>query len=68
MEKEILNDCEIIGRKHELKGFEIPKKIRIIKESFSLENNLMTPTLKLIAKNIKAKYKEVIQEMYNEII
>ena len=68
MEKEILNDCEIIGRKHELKGFEIPKKIRIIKESFSLENNLMTPTLKLIAKNIKAKYKEVIQEMYNENI
>ena len=26
----------------------------------------MTPTLKLIAKNIKMKYKDVIQEMYND--
>ena len=57
MEKEILNDCDLIGRKHDLRGFEIPKKIRIVSEAFSQENNLMTPTLKLIAKNIKMKYK-----------
>jgi long-chain acyl-CoA synthetase len=66
MEKEILNDCDLIGRKHDLRGFEIPKKIRIVSEAFSQENNLMTPTLKLIAKNIKMKYKDVIQEMYND--
>ena len=68
MEKEILNDCLNIGKKFDLKGFEIPKKIRIIKEAFSLENNLMTPTLKLKTKNIKNKYSDDIQQMYNEKI
>ena len=68
MEEEILRDCELIGRKFDLKGFEIPKKIRIIKEAFSLENNLMTPTLKLKTKNIRMKYNQDIHEMYNENI
>ena len=68
MEEEILRDCELIGRKFDLKGFEIPKKIRIIKEAFSLENNLMTPTLKLKTKNIRMKYAQDIHEMYNENI
>ena len=66
IEKEILNDCEIIGKKMGLKGFEIPKKIRIIKEAFSLDNNLMTPTLKLKTKNIKIKYNNDLLEMYKE--
>ena len=66
MEDELLKDCDTIGRKFGLKGFEIPKKIRIIKEPFSLENNLMTPTLKLKNKNIKMKYLQVLQELYNE--
>ena len=66
MEEEIIKDCNITGRKYDLKGFEIPRKIRIIKEPFSLENNLMTPTLKLKSKNIKAKYKDLIRNMYDE--
>ena len=68
MEEEILKDCEVIGRKFGLKGFEIPKKIKIIEEAFTLENNLMTPTLKLKVKNIRMKYSKEIQEMYNENI
>ena len=66
MEEEIIKDCNITGRKYDLKGFEIPRKIRIIKEPFSLENNLMTPTLKLKSKNIKAKYNDLIRNMYDE--
>ena len=30
---EILRDCDELGRKNNLKGFEIPKKIKLIKES-----------------------------------
>jgi long-chain acyl-CoA synthetase len=61
---EIIKDCDEIGRKFDLKGFELPKKILIIKEPFSLENNLMTPTLKLKEKEIKNKYNEEIKNMY----
>ena len=66
MEEEIIKDCNLTGRKYDLKGFEIPRKIRIIKEPFSLENNLMTPTLKLKSKSIKAKYNDLIRNMYDE--
>ena len=61
---EIIRDCDEIGRKNDLKGFELPKKIVIIKEPFSLENNLLTPTLKLKGKEIKNKYSEEIKSMY----
>ena len=68
MEDEIIKDCNNVGRKFDLKGFEIPKKIRIISEAFSLENNLMTPTLKLKSKNIRNKYSVDIKNLYEEKI
>lgn len=61
---EIIKDCDKIGRNNDLKGFELPKKIAIIKEPFSLENNLLTPTLKMKVKEIKNKYSEEIKTMY----
>ena len=66
MENEIIKDCDIVGRKFGLKGFELPKKVKIISEPFSVKNNLMTSTLKLISKNIKSKYDIVLKKMYNE--
>ena len=63
MIKEIIKDCDELGRKNDLKGFELPKKIILIQEPFSLENNLMTPTLKLKGKEIKQKYSEEIESM-----
>jgi long-chain acyl-CoA synthetase len=64
MEDEIVKDCDIIGRKLGLKGFELPKKIRIIKEPFSPNNGLMTSTMKLKSKNIKNKYNDELKKMY----
>jgi len=64
MENEIVKDFDIIGRSHDLKGFEIPKKILIIKESFSVKNDLMTPNLKLKINNIKKRYNEELTELY----
>jgi len=66
VEEIILKDCDNTGRKFGLKGFEIPKKLRIIKEPFSQENNSMTPTMKLKRKIIKMKYSSEIKSMYNE--
>ena len=53
-----------MGRSFDLKGFEIPKKVIIIKEPFSPENNLMTPTLKLKSKSIKMKYINELKDLY----
>ena len=66
MENEIIKDCDIVGRKFGLKGFELPKKITIISEPFSIENNLITSTLKLQPRNIKNKYDIDLKKMYNE--
>ena len=66
MEDEIVKDCNIIGRKSGLKGFELPKKIRIINEGFSIQNNLMTSLLKLIPRNIRKKFKDDLKKLYEE--
>ena len=66
MEDEIVKDCDRIGRKFDLKGFELPKKIRIIIEPFSPRNNLMTATLKLKQQYIKMKYNDEITKLYEE--
>jgi long-chain acyl-CoA synthetase len=66
MEEEIAKDCNIFGRNFGLKGFEIPKKIRIINEGFTPQNNLMTPTLKFKLKEIRMKYKDVLKKLYQE--
>ena len=66
MEDEIIKDCNIVGRKYGLKGFELPKKLRIINEGFTLQNNLMTSDLKLKFAKIKNKYKDMLQKLYKE--
>ena len=66
MEDEIVKDCDTIGRKSGLKGFELPKKISIINEPFSPNNGLMTNTLKLKPKNIRIKYNLELKKMYEE--
>ena len=64
MEDEIFKDCDKFGRKYGLKGFELPKKIRIINEPFSVQNDLMTPNSKLKSKKIKIRYSVELKELY----
>ena len=40
------------------------KKFRLIKEEFSIENGMLTPTLKLKRKKILEKYKEDLEKLY----
>ena len=55
------------GREKNLMGFEIPKKIYLAKEPFSIENQLMTPTMKL-RRQIAKKYfeKEILKLKLSE--
>ncbi len=45
-------------------SYEIPKKITLIKENFSLENGLLTQTMKLKRRKVIEKYQSEIDRMY----
>ena len=64
MEDEIVKDCNIVGRKLGLKGFELPKKIHLVKEPFSVESQIVTPTLKIRRHNAKKYFMEEIKKLY----
>jgi len=47
-----------------LQTIEKIKKIKFIKEEFTIENGMLTPTLKLKRKKILEKYKEDLEKLY----
>ena len=65
LKKDILKDLETIGRKADFKGFEIIKKIYLSPETFSSENDLCTPTLKIRRHVAKKYFANKIKELYN---
>ncbi|KZT57439.1 long-chain-fatty-acid-CoA ligase [Calocera cornea HHB12733] len=52
------------AQKEGLKGFEIVKRIHISMEPFTIENGLLTSTLKLKRKDAYARYKKEIDGLY----
>ena len=62
-EKEKINKIiENINKKLTL--VEKIKKIQLIDENFSIENSLLTPTMKVKRKKVTEKYKEVLEKLY----
>ncbi len=53
---EILKDMETLGKGNDFKGFEVIKKCELTNEPFTIENNLLTPTIKLKRSDAKTKY------------
>ena len=47
-----------------LSSVEKVKKFKLIKEEFTIENRMLTPTLKLKRKKILEKYKEELEKLY----
>jgi len=60
----VLNDMTLEGKKSGLMSYEQVKIIEFIKEPFSVENGLLTPTFKVRRYAIEKKYKELFQKMY----
>jgi long-chain acyl-CoA synthetase len=46
-------------------SYEIPKKFLFLSEPFTLENNMLTQTMKLKRRNITEKYDDRIEALYN---
>lgn len=64
--KELLLN-EIKALRSKLKGFEIPRNIYITSEAFSIENGLLTSTMKLKRHEAKKQYAEQVAAMYQEM-
>jgi len=45
-------------------GYEIPKNFAIVQEDFTLENSMLTQTMKLKRRNIISKYQSIIDSLY----
>ncbi|OAA34963.1 long-chain-fatty-acid--CoA ligase FAA2 [Metarhizium rileyi] len=56
-----------VGRKHKFNSFEKVKGVYLDVEPFSIENELLTPTLKLKRPQAAKKYRAEIDAMYAEI-
>ena len=66
LKKEIIDVMDKFGREKNLMGFELPKKIYLVKEPFSIENQIMTPTMKLRRHFAKKFFENEINKLYEE--
>jgi long-chain acyl-CoA synthetase len=55
---------EVMGSLRDLASFEMPKKIALIEEDFSIERGELTPTLKVKRRAVEKAYKEKIESLY----
>ena len=64
LKTDIIKEMDTFGRKNGLKGFELPKKIYLFKDKFTIENKIMTPTSKIKRHVAKKIFEEEINKMY----
>ena len=65
IERYIKQDLDEASHKADLKGFERIKNIHITFDQFTLDNGLLTPTLKVKRNLVGDLYKDVIANLYN---
>jgi len=63
----IMMDLAEVGQNAKLAGFERAKEIQLSSELFSVENGLLTPTLKSRRSQLKQRYGEQIDLMYAKL-
>jgi len=68
--KEFLNDKEKINKTIEIINKKLTlveriKKIQLIDKNFSIENGLLTPTMKVKRKKVTEKYKKELENLYS---
>ncbi|KAG0042525.1 hypothetical protein BGZ83_000358 [Gryganskiella cystojenkinii] len=62
-----LKELEKAGKAGGLRGFEFVKRVHLTSDMFSIENGLLTPTLKVRRPQVKDHFLEQIKEMYDDL-
>ena len=66
LKNDIINIMDKFGREKNLMGFELPKKVYLVNEPFSIENEIMTPTMKLRRHFAKKFFEKEIDKLYSD--
>ena len=66
LKNDIINIMDKFGREKNLMGFELPKKVYLVNEPFSIENEIMTPTMKLRRHFAKKFFEKEINKLYSD--
>ncbi|KAK6441092.1 medium-chain fatty acid-CoA ligase faa2 [Oleoguttula sp. CCFEE 5521] len=63
----VVKELAKVGRKSKFNSYEHVRAVRLLFEPFSIENELLTPTLKLKRPQTAKMYRKLIDEMYAEV-
>ncbi|CDS39556.1 long chain fatty acid coenzyme A ligase 1 [Echinococcus multilocularis] len=63
-ERLVYNELTQVGKSAGLKGFEQVRAIKLVPEAFSLENRLLTPTMKCARHAIRQRYQEDLLQLF----
>ncbi|CAL8069328.1 unnamed protein product [Calicophoron daubneyi] len=63
----VLQELMRIGKKNGLKGFEHVKAVHLTPDRFTIENSLLTPTMKLSRPVARRRFAEVVKRLYKEV-
>lgn len=67
LNKIVLADIGALAKANEFSSLEKPKVIILQKEQFTIENNLLTPTMKLKRNICKERFQTQIDEAYAQV-
>ena len=57
-------NTEVMGNLRDLAKFEMPKKVVLVAQDFTVDNGLLTPTLKVKRRVVEKTYKDLIDKAY----
>lgn len=57
-------ESEALSRLEGFARYEMPKKVSIVAEEFTIESGMLTPTMKVKRKIVEERYRNVIEDMY----
>jgi long-chain acyl-CoA synthetase len=63
----IMKELQLLGKKGDLKGFETVRDIYLHDDLFSLENGLLTPTMKSKRNELSKYFEKQINDMYKNL-
>jgi long-chain acyl-CoA synthetase len=56
---------EVMGQLRELAKYEMPKKVVLLEQDFTIEAGELTPTLKVKRRVVEKRYKDLIDRAYS---
>ena len=68
LKKIILNDLDRLAIEANFNGLEKVKFILLTFEGFTIQNECMTPTMKIVRKKVEIRYKNRIDDLYDKIM